>query len=194
MLAALAVCAPARADKLIWIPTANISKLSAEYMRDGVWDFELITAQLGFRNFELLGRHYSGFPGSGDSTEVGGQLQILPEGFATPGLSLGVWDVAADTPRGRRVFLVVSKSVPVVNWLPLWVKDIKFHGGLGTGSLSGVFAGAQASIPLGLTLSAEFDSSRTNFGLWWSPIKPLRLKAESWGGDFTVGAQFVSPL
>jgi hypothetical protein len=166
-----------------------------EYMRDTSGDFNVVTAQLGFgKAFEVLGRHYSGFPGNDDATEVGGQVQVLPEGFATPGLSLGVWDVAANGPRGRRVFLVVTKTVPVVNWLPLWFKDIKFHGGLGTGELSGVFAGAQASIPLGFTLAAEFDSSRTNFGLWWSPIKPLRLKAESWGGDFTIGAQFVSPL
>jgi hypothetical protein len=194
VLLTLVVGSAARADKLIHIPTADISRLSAEYMTEVDDDLDVITAQIGFAQFELLGRRYLDWPGRGDSTEVGGQLQILPEGFATPGLSLGIWDVASDTPRGRRVFLVISKSLSVVNWLPLWFKDIKVHGGLGTSGLSGVFAGAQASIPFGMTLVAEFDSSRTNFGLWWSPVKPLRVKAESWGGDFVVGAQFVSPL
>jgi hypothetical protein len=133
-------------------------------------------------------------PGRGDSTELGGELQVLPEGFATPGLALGVWDVAGNTPRGRRVFAVLTKTAPVVNWLPVFVKDIKFHLGAGTGSLSGVFVGAQASIPLGLTLVGEFDTSRTNFGLWWTPVPPLRLKAESWGGKFSFGVQLISPL
>jgi hypothetical protein len=189
------LCVPARADKLVWIPTADISKLAAEYMKEAGEDLNLITAQIGFgRGFELLGRRYQDVPGEDDSTEVGGQLQVLPEGFATPGLSIGAWDVADEGPQGRRLFAVLTKTVPVIDWLPLWVKNVKVHGGLGTGDLAGVFLGAQASIPFGLTLVAEFDSDDTNFGLWWSPIKPLRLKAESWGGDTFLGLQFVSPL
>jgi len=195
VLLALVMCAPAHADKLIWIPTAEISKLSAEFMKDTSGDADVITAQLGFsKGFELMGRRYSGFPHESDATEIGGELQVLPEGFATPGLALGAWDIAGESPRGRRLFAVVTQTVPVVNWLPLWFKNIKLHAGLGSGSLAGLFFGAQTSLPFGFTLAAEFDTSRTNFGLWWSPIKPLRLKAESWGGDFTIGAQFVSPL
>jgi hypothetical protein len=191
---AAAACGTARADKLLKIPTAGIAKMNAEYMKESGEDLSIITAQLGFRGFELLGRRYTDLPGDEDETEIGGQLQILPEGFATPGLSVGIWDVADDSPSGRRFFAVVTKTVPVINWLPLWVKDVKVHGGLGSGGLAGIFVGAQASIPFGLALVAEFDSDNTNYGLWWSPVKPLRLKLESWGGDTFFGAQFVSPL
>jgi hypothetical protein len=196
LLLALASVGAARADKLILIPTADMSRIQAEYSRStSSDDLEVITAQLGFgRGFELLGRRYQNVPGGDDATEIGGELQLLPEGLVTPGLAAGVWDISGNSPRGRRAFLVLTKTLPLVDWLPFPVKNVKFHAGVGTGSLSVVFLGAQASIPLGLTLAAEFDSSRTNFGLWWSPVPILRLKAERAEGHTFLGVQLVSPL
>jgi hypothetical protein len=189
----LIVSGPARADKLIWIPTADIQKLAVEYMTDTGGDENVLTGQIGFRQFELFGRRYSDFPGDDESWEIGGQLQILPEGFATPGLSIGVWDVADDSPRGRRIFGVVSQTLSPINWLP-GISNTRVHAGLGSGSLASFFLGGQITWPFGLTLLGEFDSDDVNLGLWWTPIKPLRLKVESWDGDVFVGAQFVSPL
>jgi hypothetical protein len=184
----------ARADRLIWIPTAGISRPSIEYMTDPFGKRGVATGQIGLgKQFELLVRHYKDFARS-SSTEVGGQFTILPEGFATPGIALGVWDVANDGPRGRRVFGVLSKSLPLVNKLPVGFHDIKVHAGVGSGKLSGVFVGGQAGFPFGFGIYGEYDTRHFNAGLSWSPIGIVHLKAESWGGRLFVGAQLRSPV
>jgi len=112
--AALALsCGIARADKLIWIPTAGISHLGqVEYMTEADGNRGVLTGQVGVaKQFELLVRHYRNFSTS-DKTEVGGQFTILPEGFATPGIAIGVWDVAEDGPRGRRVLVSSPRRFP----------------------------------------------------------------------------------
>ena len=195
-LAALALSSGvARADKLIWIPTAGISRLGqVEYMAEADGKRGVLTGQVGLaKQFELLVRHYRNFSTS-DKTEVGGQFTILPEGFATPGIAIGVWDVANDGPRGRRVFGVISKSLPVVNKLPVGFHDIKVHAGIGSNQLSGIFLGGEAGFPFGFGVYGEYDSRHVNAGLSWSPISLIRLKAESWGGKVFVGAQLRSPL
>src|SRR5207249_1811613 len=89
----------ARADKLIWIPTAGISRLAqAEFMTDTNGHRNVATGQIGLaKQFELLIRHYHGFESS-DKTEIGGEFAVLPEGFATPGVAVGVWDLTNDGP------------------------------------------------------------------------------------------------
>ena len=185
----------ARADKLIWIPTAGISHLGqVEYMTEADGNRGVLTGQVGVaKQFELLIRHYRNFTPS-DKTEVGGQFTILPEGFATPGIAIGVWDVGDNGPRGRRVFGVISKALPIVNKLPVGFHDIKVHAGIGSNQLSGVFVGGEAGFPFGFGAYAEYDTRHVNAGLSWSPIGLIRLKAESWGGRVFVGAQLRSPL
>jgi hypothetical protein len=192
-IVALALCAgTACADRLIWIPTAGISRLQGEYMAEADGSRGVLTGQIGFRQFELLARHYRNFEND-DRTEIGGQFQVLPEGLVTPGISLGVWDVADDGPRGRRFFGVVSKTLEPINWLPFF-SDVKVHAGIGSNQLSGLFLGAHAGIGLGLRLYVEHDTEDFNAGLAWSPLPIVSLKAESWDGDFFVGAQLKSPL
>jgi hypothetical protein len=188
-------CGVARADRLIWTPTAGISRLGqVEYMTEADGKRGVLTGQIGVaKQFELLVRNYRNFS-SGDKTEVGGQFTILPEGFATPGIALGVWDVGDNGPRGRRVFGVVSKSLPVINMLPVGFHDIKLHAGIGSNQLSGVFAGGEVGFPFGFGAYAEYDTRHVNAGLSWSPISLIRLKAESWSGRVFVGAQLRSPL
>jgi hypothetical protein len=184
----------ARADRLIWIPTADISRPSIEYMADPFGKRGVATGQFGLgKQFELLVRDYRNY-GTSDKAEVGGQFTVLPEGFATPGIALGVWDVADNGPRGRRVFGVVSKALPLVNKLPVGFHDIKVHAGVGSGQLSGVFVGGQAGFPFGFGINAEYDTRHFNAGLSWSPIGIVRLKAESWGGKLFIGAQLRSPI
>lgn len=184
----------ARADRLIWIPTATTSRLQAEYMTEIAGNRGVLTGQIGLgKQFEVLVRHYRKFGGD-DSTEVGGQFQVLPEGIATPAIALGVWDVANDGPRGRRVFGVISKSVPVINKLPVGIHDIRVHLGVGSNQLSGPFVGGQVGFPFGFRTYAEYDTRHFNAGISWSPLSPLRLKVESWGGDVFAGAQLISPF
>jgi hypothetical protein len=192
LLGLLLLAAPARADKLIWIPTADVQRLRGEYMSGSDHAGEVYTAQLGLgRAFELMGRRYR--TDHSERTEVGGQVQFLPEGFATPGLALGVWDLNNETQRGRRFFGVLSKKIPGVRLLPIF-RDLRVHLGAGTGELSGPFVGAQAGLPLGFTLALEASHSGFDGGLWWSPVRIVRLKAESWDGDFFFGAQVNTPL
>jgi hypothetical protein len=184
----------ARADRLIWIPTASIAHLQADYTQEAFGKAGVVTGQIGLgKQFELMVRHYKDF-GVSDKTEVGGQYQVLPEGIATPALSIGVWDVADDGPAGRRIFGVISKTVPLVNYVPLGIHDVKFHAGVGSNRLSGVFAGGQVGFPFGFGLYAEYDARDVNAGISWSPIKLLRLKAESWRGHIFVGGQLSSPF
>jgi hypothetical protein len=194
-IAALAFCAGgARADRLIWIPTAAISRPQVEYMAEASGSRGVLTGQIGLvKQFDLLVRHYRNFEDK-DRTEVGGEYVVLPEGLATPGVAIGVWDVADEGPRGRRFFGVLSKSVPLINSVPLGIHDIKVHAGIGSGSLSGVFLGGQIGFPFGFGLYGEYDARKFNAGISWSPIGVLRLKAESWNGRVFVGAQLRSPI
>jgi len=185
----------ARADKLIWIPTAGISRLvQAEFMTYTNGNQYVATGQIGLgKQFELLIRHYHGFEHD-DSTEVGGQFTVLPEGFATPGVAVGVWDVADDGPRGRRIFAVVSKTVPLVHQASLGLTDLKLHAGIGSNRLSGIFLGGELGLPAKFAFYAEYDARDFNAGLSWTPISLLRLKVESWDGHVFAGAQLRSPL
>jgi hypothetical protein len=193
VLGLLFLAAPAHADKLIWIPTADVKGVQGEFMSGDGDGGDVITAQLGLgQAFEILGRRYRS--NGRERNEIGGQLQILPEGFATPGLAIGLWDAADDTSRGRRAFAVLSKKIPGVNFLPTLLRELRVHGGVGTGELSGPFLGALAGLPLGLTLALEASREGFNAGLWWSPLKVVRLKAESWDGDLFFGAQVRAPL
>jgi hypothetical protein len=192
---ALALCAGgARADRLIWIPTAAISRPQVEYMTEADGSRSVLTGQIGFlKQFDLIARYYQNFEDK-DRTEIGGEYVVLPEGLATPGVAIGVWDVADVGPRGLRFFGVVSKSLPVINSLPLGIHDAKLHVGIGSGSLSGVFLGGQIGFPFGFGLYAEYDARDFNAGISWSPVGMLRLKAESWDGQVFVGAQLRSPV
>jgi hypothetical protein len=194
VLALVLVAAPARADKLILIPTADVEGIRGEFMSGPDSNGNVATAQIGLgRYFELLGRRYH-TPGGDNQTEVGGQLQILPEGFVTPGLAIGAWDVADETKAGRRIFGVLSKEIPGVQFAPTVVRSLRLHLGAGTGRLSSVFLGAHVGLPVGLSLAMEATGDGFNAGLWWSPIRAVRLKAESWDGEFFFGAQVNAPL
>jgi hypothetical protein len=193
LLLVLLSAVPARADKLIWIPTADVKSVNGEFMTGDEGDGDVLTAQFGLgQYFEVLGRRFRE-PGR-DETELGGQMQILPEGFATPGLALGVWDLAGETARGRRGFLVVSKSIPGISVLPTVFRGLRLHAGLGTGDLSGLFLGAKLKLPAGFALVGETHRGDFNAGLWWTPLRIMSVKAESWDGDFFFGAQVNAPL
>jgi hypothetical protein len=185
----------ARADRLIWIPTAGISRLAqAEYMGEADGDRGVLTGQIGLaKQFELMVRHYRNFERN-EKTELGGQFTLLPEGFATPGIAFGIWDLTDDGPRGRRLFGVISKALPLVNKLPVGFHDIRVHVGIGSSQLSGLFLGGEAGFPFGFRIYGEYDTRHVNAGLSWSPIGLLRLKAESWGGKLYVGVQLRAPL
>ena len=74
------------------------------------------------------------------------------------------------------------------------IRGVRVHAGLGTGDLSGVFLGANLKLPAGLSLVGELHRGDLNAGLWWSPLRIVRVKAESWDGDLFFGAQVNAPF
>lgn len=183
----------ARADELIQIPTADRASTATVGYRH-----RLDGPQEGYGTFllpagsayELAFRYYNNEDGR-HRLEGGGQLQLLPDGFVTPGIALGVWDLSNSSSWGRRGFLVLTKGLePGQLGIPRGLKRVQLTLGTGTGRFSGVLAGVRADLPSRVTLIAEHDSRRLNLGVWFSPIKPLTLKGEIQNGNPYFGAEF----
>jgi len=193
----LALASGAQADQLIQIPTADrVRGATLEYLYRADGEKEgygslLFPAGLGF---EVHVRHYNGLDRA-YRFEGGGQLQILPDGILTPGLSVGMWDVTNSSPWGRRAFVVITKALDQERWpLPPLLNRAQVTLGVGTGRFWGPLAGVRADFPGRVTLVAEYDSRRLNAGFWWAPLKPVTLKAELQNGNPFVGAEFRAPL
>ncbi len=72
--------------------------------------------------------------------------------------------------------------------------DMKVHGGVGTGGLSGAFFGIEGRIPMGLRVAAEYDTEDFNWAASYSLIPSVKLKVSSMKGDIYYGAAFASPF
>ncbi|MFN3652038.1 MAG: hypothetical protein ACK47B_20880 [Armatimonadota bacterium] len=182
----------ASADQLIQVPTADrVTDPTFEYKRrlDEVsegYGTALINAGLAY---ELMFRYYDNEDGQ-HRIEGGGMLQLLPDGVITPGVALGVWDLTNSSPWGRRGFLVLSKSLrPGQLGIPEGVERVQLTLGLGTGRLSGVFAGVRVDVAERVSLIAEYDARRLNAGLWVTLLKPLTFKAELQNGNPYLGGE-----
>ena len=190
-LAACAVAVPSAADQLIQIPTADIVPgVTGEYKHHFSGQDEgyaTLFAPAG-RAYEMMFRYYNDYSGS-HRWEAGGQFQLLPDGLVTPGLAVGMWDVTNSSPKGRRAFLVLTKSLRPGDFaLPDFLPPTHLSLGVGTGKFSGPLAGVRFNLPAHFDLVAEYDARRFNAGLWYTPIKPLTLKAELQNGEVFLGA------
>jgi hypothetical protein len=177
---------------LIQIPTADrVSAPTAEYKHraDGTnegYGTLLLPAGLAY---ELMFRYYNGLDGE-HSIEGGGQFQLLPDGIVTPAVALGIWDITNSTPWGRRSFLVISKSLAQGQLgIPRPLERVQVTLGMGTGRFSGFLGAVRADLPGRFSLIGEYDARRFNAGLWFSPVKPLTLKAELHNGDPYLGGE-----
>jgi hypothetical protein len=192
-LAAGAPLSAARADQLIQIPTADrVSAPSFEYLQrvDGHSEgYGTILVPAG-QAYELMFRYYNDLDGE-HKIEGGGQFQLLPDGVITPGVSLGLWDITNSTPWGRRGFLVLTKALRAGQLgIPRPIDRVQLTLGTGSGRFSGILAAARIDLPGRVSLVTEYDARRPNFGLWWSPLKPLTLKGEIQNGNPFVGGEF----
>lgn len=193
-LVLLAGGSAARADQLIRIPTADIVPgVKAEYMRrvDGKkegYGTVLVPAGLAY---ELAFRYYDNEDGE-HRLEGGGMFQLLPDGVITPGVAVGLWDVTNSSPAGRRGFLVVTKALREGQFfVPRGIKRVQVTLGTGTGRFSGLLAGLRVDLPARFSLVAEYDARRFNAGLWFTPVRPLTLKAELQNGNPYLGGDLT---
>ncbi len=189
----------ASADRLILIPegtTLGTGGLKAEYVKRADNDSTAVWASVGVSRIELEGSWFKGF-GAGDLNAVSAQVAVLPETSFTPAVALGMRDMGNNTDNshgfydGSALYIAASKGVAIGT--PA-LSDLKVHIGAGTGSLRGVFFGAETTVGGKLQIAAEYDTDKFNFSAAY-PVAPMfKLKALSVRGDFYYGAQFSLAL
>jgi hypothetical protein len=195
VLAGALYAAPARADQLIQIPTANrVEVPTFEYLQrvDGSDEgYATGFVPLG-QSFEIMGRYYNNLDKE-HRIEAGGMFQLLPDGYVTPGVAVGIWDITNHSPWGRRFFFVLTKSLRQGQWglVPKPIQRVEFTVGTGSGRFTGLLAGAKVVLPFKLGLIAEYDARRLNVGATWNPVTPLTLKAQLQNGTPYLGGELA---
>lgn len=136
----------------------------------------------------------TGFRYDGQKNEnyVNAKFALTPETVLTPGLSIGVEDMAGQSQRS--FYAVASKALPF---------GFRIHAGTGNGRFSGVFGGIEKTInPLSVitgnnvfpatTLIAEYDGKTMNYGARLSIVSGLKLDAGMRNHDGYIGISFTN--
>lgn len=126
-----------------------------------------------------------------NETYLNAKFGVLPESVMTPGLAIGIEDMADET--DRSFYAVASKGLPL---------GFRIHAGVGNGRYDGFFAGIEkvlnpVSVVTGnsvfptTSLIAEYDGHDMNFGARLTLVSGLKVDA-GWRHDKTyVGATFT---
>ncbi|MDI6828466.1 MAG: hypothetical protein QME62_08290 [Armatimonadota bacterium] len=187
----------ASGDRLILIPTGSTisTGLKAEYAASTEGDGQKIYwASLGVSRFEVEGARFQDFDNIDQKDAVSVQLCVIPETSFTPAVGIGVRDLSDETEGfglpydGQSFYAAVSKTVPVTGGIPVIFQDMKVHGGIGTGSLGGVFFGVEGTLPMGLRIAAEYDTEKFNWAAIYNIAGPLKFKVSSIRNDIYYGA------
>ncbi len=149
----------------------------------------------GLKSNKMAGALVGDVLAGGESLNlVNAAMSVLPETTLTPGIGIGVWDLADDSPSGRGYYLAISKGIPLTSSLPSPISDVKVHAGYGTHGMKGLFAGAEASLPMGFRLATEYFQKKLNFSASWGMIPTLNLKVIYMDSEPFYGIQFNSPF
>lgn len=181
------------ADRLIIIPegtTLTTGAARVEYA--GRQSAQAYWAAVGILRLEVEGAWFKGF-GAGNANALSAQVSVLPETSFTPAVALGVRDMGDKTDDqtalygGRSFYVAASKSVPLAGGEAM-LQELKVHVGIGTGSLKGVFFGAETTLPGKVQLAGEYDTRNFNFAATYFVAPVVRLRVSSIGGDPYYGA------
>lgn len=178
--------APAFAAPSVNGATGQINNPSADVLQQGQFAlgyYHLKNGGVGVFDVSLLpnlevgaaGFRYDN--GGRNKTYVNAKLGLLPETILTPGVAVGVEDIAAE--RERSAYAVASKALPF---------GFRIHAGVGNGRFDGVFASLEKTInPVSVisgnntfpatTLIAEFDGRNMNYGARISIVPGLKVDA-----------------
>ena len=206
LFAVILVCCllagPALADRLILTPTGHTlgTGIKAEYAANSDNDGRIYWAQVGLTKVEVEGARFQDF--APDNVDViSAQIEAMPETSFTPSIALGVRDISDESKGqgalydGRTFYVAATKAVPVTGGIPLLFKDMKIHGGFGTGgSLSGFFFGVSGKLPMGIGVVGEFDTDDWNFAASYNIVPMLKVQVSSIKGDIYYGASFSASL
>jgi hypothetical protein len=195
------VLAPATADRIILAPTGNVKGLGDVTAEAAISpsnnDAKIYWLNVGLPRIELSGIRFdsgSGAAGADQVDSFGAEFSLLPETTLTPGVGIGVWDMKEKTDDGRGYYLALSKELPIPRHIPTPIKGVRVHAGFGASGLSGIFGGAEATIPLGLTLSAEYFQKKFNFAIGWKPLPLVQGKVYLLDGETYYGIEVSTPL
>ncbi len=187
------------ADRLILAPTGDTlttGGIKAEFAANSdIGDAKAYWVNVGISRVEVEGARFAGFSAD-DIDSISAQIAALPETSFTPAVALGVRDISDETDvagalyGGRAFYLAASKGIPVTGGVPFLFQDVKLHGGVGTGSLSGVFFGIEGKLPMGVRLAGEYDTEDFNAAASYSIVPALQIRLSSIKSDIYYGALF----
>lgn len=185
-LVAFSISLVANAAPAVDGPTGLIAVPSADTLREGQFSlgyYKLEDGGTGSFNMSLKNQLEVGVAGFhyGNNLDndyfLNAKFSIFPETVLTPGLAVGVMDVADK--KERTAYAVVSKALPF---------GFRLHAGVGNGRYDGGFAAIEKTInPLHIltgnnvfpatTLMAEYDGKKFNYGARMSVLPGLKLDA-----------------
>jgi hypothetical protein len=166
--------------------TGQINNPSADVLREGQFAlgyYHLNDGGVGVFNMNLAPNLEAGVAGfrfdnsSDNSTLINAKLAIAQESVLTPGIAVGVEDIA--NRQQRSAYAVASKSLPF---------GFRIHAGVGNGRYDGVFASLEKTInPISIitgnntfpatTLIMEYDGKNMNYGARMSIVPGLKVDA-----------------
>lgn len=194
ILACCLLAASVAADRLILIPegtTLTTGQVKGEYAaRLSTGSKQALWANIGLSRLEVESAWFSE-SGAKNLNAISAQAAVLPETSFTPALAIGVRDIGNQTNAvdnlygGRAFYLAASKAIPFTSNLPL-LQEVKAHAGVGTGSLSGFFFGAETGVGK-LHLAAEYDTSKFNYAATFNVLPIAKLQLSSMDGDIYYG-------
>lgn len=193
------VAGSAAGDRLILIPTGTTlttGEIKAEYAGSSAASHpKAYWLSAGVSRLELEGARFEDYGLESVST-VSAQLSVLPETSFTPSVALGVRDISDESDGrgalydGQTFYLAITKGIPVTGGVPFVFEDVRIHGGVGTGSLNGVFFGVDGRLPMGIHLAGEYDTDDFNIAASYNVIPALKVRVSSIKGDTYYGALF----
>ncbi|VBB09264.1 exopolysaccharide biosynthesis protein ybjh [Lucifera butyrica] len=200
------VCCLLLVSATVWAaPSTNgstglINTPSADVLREGQFSagyYHLKAGGVGVFDFGMGHNWEIGVAGfrydsAANRTYLNAKFALAPETVFTPGLAIGVEDIAQDGQ--RTVYAAASKALPF---------GFRIHAGIGNGRYDGVFAGIEKTInPVSVlsgnntfpatTLIAEYDGHYMNYGARLSVVPGMKLDAGWRQHDFYIGMSFTN--
>lgn len=186
----------ASADRVVLIPTGTTlgtAGIKAEYANNSDGDGVIYWANVGISRFEIEGARFVDF-GPDDTDILSVQGSVIPETSFTPALAIGMRNISDESGglpgpyNERSLYAVASKTIPVSEGAPGLLGDAIVHGGVGTGGLSGVFFGLEATIvPVGVRAAIEYDTDDWNWAVSYGFASIIRAKIYSIKNDVFYG-------
>lgn len=182
--------------------TGIINTPSADVMQEGQFSlgyYHLKDGGVGTFNTNITGKLELGVAGfrydsqanQQNHTYVNAKYGVLPETVLTPGLAIGVEDIA--NLDKRTFYAAASKALPF---------GFRIHAGIGNGRYDGMFAALEKTInPVGIitgnnvfpatSLIAEWDGKNMNYGARMAVVPGLKLDVGRRDHQTYFGASFT---